>query len=404
MAKAETPVVETTTPSQLAASVIPIPQTVDETLAYILQHCRAHGSKPELEFCVWLTEEIIRRCDKKPEEIELGCLTVSLPTPAGGASTTLFSSHVDTVHHYNSPETQSILYDPEFGHIFLDNKGTTNCLGADDGAGVWLMLEMLKAGVPGTYVFHRGEERGCLGANAILTGRRKWLAGFEAAVAFDRPRTDEVITHQGGVRCCSDKYAQALCDQLNDAYWIKYSPSDRGVYTDTRVYRTVIPECTNIGVGYENQHSKDELLDYAHLVLLRDAVLKVNWEALPIDRDPLAAPPPSKYNGGYNGGRYSGYYGETDWWEGGGHWGTDDKWRSGTQKPAAKKSKPAAAKKKATVDPALDVIDEVSQFSYVELVELLNNDGKLAASLVLELAGEVTGLREKLKFLKESLR
>jgi hypothetical protein len=70
----------------------------------------------------------------------------------------LWSAHIDTMHN-STPEliTQEVFLDT-FGTAFVDQ--ASDCLGADDGAGVFLMLEMIDANVEGTYIFHRGEERG----------------------------------------------------------------------------------------------------------------------------------------------------------------------------------------------------------------------------------------------------
>lgn len=94
-------------------------------------------------------------------------------------------------------------------------------------------------------------------------GGLDWLSHFDMAVAFDRPKDYEVITHQGGMECCSKEFGEALAKALSTED-MTFEPSSRGVYTDTRVYRGVIPECTNIGVGYYEHHGKDEYLDYKH--------------------------------------------------------------------------------------------------------------------------------------------
>jgi hypothetical protein len=106
-------------------------------------------------------------------------------------------------------------------------------------------------------------------------------------VAFDRRGTWSVITHQFGGRCCSDEFGEALAAQLNmhnDDFM--YVTDDGGVFTDTANYTEIIPECTNLSVGYYDEHTDRERLDLAHLFALRDALLKVNWGALPVKRDP----------------------------------------------------------------------------------------------------------------------
>lgn len=268
-----------------------IPAAVDPVLVTILSWIRPHGTPHELAFCEWLTKTL-EDLGHKVVKWEEGSMFVDIPHPGGRASTSLFSCHVDTVD-FLQPGTpldtrKKLAYDPNFGHITLDKDSAGTCLGADDGAGVWIMLNMIASGVPGGYLFHRGEERGGISATANARKRSLELKRFDLAVAFDRPRTDEIITHQGGVECASRKFAEALAGQLNQ-HGFSYKPSARGVYTDTKEYRKIVAECINIGVGYEQQHGKNEFQDYAHLKALTEACIKINWDALPVDRDPSKA-------------------------------------------------------------------------------------------------------------------
>jgi hypothetical protein len=230
----------------------------------------------------------------------------------GGTPTTLFSCHIDTVDAQvegiltvdGIPQTKLLTYETDFGTIGLDRASKAGtCLGADCGIGVWHMLKMIQAGVPGGYIFHTGEECGAIGSRAVLAAHAAILDKYDLAIAFDRPNGNEVITHQGGAECCSAKFATALSAQLNKHdTGFKYAPSSRGVFTDTKIYRGVIAECTNIGVGYYDQHGRNETQDYAHSVVLQQALEAINWEALPVDRDPLkpdpvyASKPGSYYN------------------------------------------------------------------------------------------------------------
>jgi hypothetical protein len=88
-------------------------------------------------------------------------------------------------------------------------------------------------------------------------------------------------------RCASDVFCQALASALNEHNDnLMYSPDDTGVYTDTAEFTDDIPECTNISVGYYNEHGDRENLDIVHFAALAIAVAKLDWEALPTDRDP----------------------------------------------------------------------------------------------------------------------
>lgn len=195
-------------------------------------------------------------------------------------SKTLFSCHTDTVHFKGG--MQEVKYDATDEVFFKDD---TECLGADDGTGVWLMIHMIRAKVPGTYVFHRGEERGGIGSRWIRDNMAVWLKQFDRAIAFDRRGETEVITHQGGVECCSKDFGQALCDALGTGW----RPSPNGTFTDTKVYIGVIPECVNVAVGYDRQHSSSEEQSAWFADYLLDRVQEIQWESLPTKREPKEA-------------------------------------------------------------------------------------------------------------------
>ena len=63
-----------------------------------------------------------------------------------------------------------------------------------------------------------------------------------------------------------------------------YKPDDTGVYTDSAEFVDSIPECTNISVGYQSEHTFRESQDLYHLNKLAQACLDVEWEKLPTKR------------------------------------------------------------------------------------------------------------------------
>lgn len=207
---------------------------------------------------------------------------VTVKNPDGSEPNILFSGHTDTMHH--KPGRQKLVVDKIKGLI---SKNDGEPLGADDAAGVWLLLEMIDAEVPGVYSFPRGEERGGIGSSWFAKNCSTWLQRFDYAVAFDRKATDSIITHQGCGMCCSNTFAEALGNALNEhGDYFMYSPDDTGIYTDTAEYVDLIAECTNVSVGYYSEHTENERLDVNHLTALRDACVKVNWSALPVVRRP----------------------------------------------------------------------------------------------------------------------
>src|SRR5690606_19751001 len=110
------------------------------------------------------------------------------------------------------------------------------------------------------------------------------VADIKRCISFDRRGTSSVITHQGTGRCCSDEFADALSMALcNDV--LLYGPDDTGVFTDSANFVHLIPECTNISVGYDSEHGPRETQDMWHMIHLVRHLVTVDWSALPTVRD-----------------------------------------------------------------------------------------------------------------------
>ena len=167
-------------------------------------------------------------------------------------------------------------------HIHTD--GST-ILGADDKAGTAVMLYMMENNVPGLYYFFIGEERGGIGSNALssIYDRVDYLSNITKCVSFDRRRTTSVITHQLGSQCCSNEFGSALCEQYNKS-GLNLSLDTTGVYTDSASFMDQIAECTNISVGYYNEHRGGEMQNMTYLIKLAEASVNVNWDSLPVTR------------------------------------------------------------------------------------------------------------------------
>jgi hypothetical protein len=153
------------------------------------------------------------------------------------------------------------------------------------------MLNMIHHGVPGIYAFFRGEERGGIGSTYCAKDVSHMFAGIKCAIAFDRKGTKSIITHQHGGRGCSDEFGKSLARVLN----MNYELDTTGVYTDTAEFFDLIPNCTNVSVGYYNEHTKNEKLDKKHIETLRDSLLMADWSKL--DFTPKKADPVHGYSG-----------------------------------------------------------------------------------------------------------
>jgi len=198
--------------------------------------------------------------------------------------TTMFSSHTDTVEKRSAVGRKKL----SLQRNWLKVAGEGGVLGADCGTGVWIMLNLIAAGVPGVYVFHRDEEIGGGGSSYIAKHHPERLEGLQHCIAFDRKATTHVITHQGGSRCCSDAFANAFADLLNLGTGMEFEPNDGGSFTDSANYTHLIPECTNLSIGYYDQHTMEERQDLSFAAALVLKLISLPFDQLPAERDPKA--------------------------------------------------------------------------------------------------------------------
>jgi hypothetical protein len=200
----------------------------------------------------------------------------------GDNPTTMFTCHLDTADRKQAVTRLFSVQIDEQEHIVTD--GTT-VLGADDKAGTTVMLYMMAKNVPGLYYFFIGEERGGIGSRALADkyDEVSYLKNIKRCVSFDRRKTISVITAQAGGRCCSDEFGNALCEQYNaSGLNLKIDPT--GVFTDSASFIDDIPECTNVSVGYLNEHTGKEIQNMDYLIDLCKASVNVDWANLPVVR------------------------------------------------------------------------------------------------------------------------
>ena len=234
----------------------------------MLSYARPSGSKHEKMFI----NKFLRPLGAEPDDCGNLHLTVGPGNPR-----LIFASHTDTVHTQSG--RQKIVQSGD-RLVVAGKKG--GVLGSDDGAGVWIMIHLIRAEFPAKYIFHMGEEIGGRGSSWIADHKPKLIWGGEIMISLDRRGNSEVITHQMGRRCCSDEFASALALQIRG----KYKPSDNGVFTDSANYSELISECTNLSVGYEGEHSESESLSISRVNFLKNRLLLLEEDKLPAVREP----------------------------------------------------------------------------------------------------------------------
>lgn len=207
-------------------------------------------------------------------------------------STTLYVAHYDTVdrditqptYKYENgkaiqvasnvaePVYKTVLTD--HNRAYLADDSDANCLGADDGAGLAVMLHLMNSGVIGGYCFTTGEECGGIGADEVLKVFPNYLTQYTRSIEIDRRGTSEIIYAQGVGDCASQTFTNWLCEKLD----MGHKPSDLGSYTDVATFAEVIAENVNIASGYVEAHSSNEQVDLAYLDKLGERLVAVASE------------------------------------------------------------------------------------------------------------------------------
>lgn len=241
-----------------------------DELREMLSYCRPASSSMEEQFIKKFIDPL------NPSEDGYGNRILTI----GDSPTVMFACHTDTVHHQGLRQKIRV---NKNGDFYAASKHS-NCLGADDTTGVWLCIQLARLGIPGVYVFHRGEEIGCMGAKYIVRHNSELLESVQSCIEFDRMGYDSIITHQSMGRCASDEFASALAKELG----MGHNLDTGGIWTDNVEYVDIIPECTNLSVGYFAQHSPSERQNMKYVKKLLEALTNVNFAALPIVRDPSA--------------------------------------------------------------------------------------------------------------------
>jgi hypothetical protein len=242
---------------------------IKETFLRLTSKTYPHGTESELFSFLYSKIDGL-------ESDEFGNLFVKI-----GESDVMFTSHLDTATSANT----------KVNHVFdgsIIKTDGKSILGADDKAGVTIMMYMIKNKVPGLYYFFLGEEVGCVGSKKVAAMQKeKKIEGINKVISFDRRGTKSVITCQSGERCASDTFGKALSEQLNKAdETFSYDIDPTGVLTDSIQFIKIYSECTNISVGYQSEHTFGETQDIEHLQKLAIACTKVDWKGLPVERDP----------------------------------------------------------------------------------------------------------------------
>ncbi len=239
------------------------------SLVEMLRYMRPEGTSTQREFCERFLEPVFGEPDEHGNYV----------TQVGFEPHLCFTAHHDTVHKQEGMQKVVVTNDV----VSVADSKVSSCLGADCTTGIYIILNMIEAGIEGTYVIHAAEEVGCKGSAALVDDMPDWLMYTQAVISFDRYGDKSVITHQMGMRTASDAFAKSFSDALDMP---QLKADDGGSYTDSNEYSLLIPECTNISVGYYGQHGVNETQDLEYLDQLMLALESADWSKLVFKRDP----------------------------------------------------------------------------------------------------------------------
>jgi len=235
------------------------------SLIEMLSYKRPQGSRHQRKFCNRYLVPVFGQPDAHGNYVLV----------VGENPNICFTAHHDTVHTTSGRQIVKIEGD------MVSTTGN-ECLGADCTTGIYIILSMIAAGVKGVYVIHSAEESGCLGSQALVSDLPLWMDYIDACISFDRKGYDSIITHQMGARTASDAFAASLEAILD----LGFKADPTGSYTDSNEYRSIVPECTNISVGYFNQHTASERQDLMFVEMLITALINADWSKLVFKRNP----------------------------------------------------------------------------------------------------------------------
>ena len=235
-----------------------------------------------------------------------------------GKPSIIYTAHYDTAGDSNV----SLISKEYMPHIV--SNGNAGILGADDKAGATVLSFMIEHEVPGLYLFFGDEESGASqsregAATDFYTRYNLPIGSIKAAIAFDRKGYSDVIQTQRSKQCCSMEYAETLSTMLSMGGF-HYRPTD-GLFTDTANMVYKIPECTNLSIGYFNQHTPLETQDILFLHKMVNFMLNNHKSiaGIPAFKEVEKVPvyKPSKYGSLYmraNDNMYEAYDYETGAW------------------------------------------------------------------------------------------
>lgn len=331
---------------ELVEAITLMPETTTTpTLLEILSYRRGFETEGEVTFIKKHIKPLSKKEDLLFVEDAFGNILVTVPdTMWDKPPRILHNAHTDSCHSSRNPSVYQSLALCDDGMIRLldevnykrkevpkpakigrnvkqkkaDRVHSTfgEVLGSDDGTGIYIMLQMIEARVPGYYLFTRGEEVGGQGVNYLMQDEEQTILSclpdyLELVISYDRKDLGSIITEQSCGVCMGNDAAGIFSSMLYDK-WLEadqekiysgvFKADPTGSYTDSAAFVDMAKHCTNLSVGYYRQHSSMEYQDPAFAELLAQVLVELDWYALEDYLENLTEKPEDTY------------LDERDWW------------------------------------------------------------------------------------------
>ncbi len=186
-------------------------------------------------------------------------------------------AHMDTV--FPRP-TEEVYYDRVKNVIW-----GSNGLGADDRAGVFAIIQIVRKGLRPHIILTTDEEKGAIGAYALASAEQA-PKGLRYIIQLDRRGADDCVFYD----CANEKFV----DYVEDFGFTEAV----GSFSDISI---ICPEWkiagVNLSIGYENEHSFSEILHVGHMLNTIDKVVKMLQQ--PMDKVPTFEYITNKHSGIY---------------------------------------------------------------------------------------------------------
>ena len=187
--------------------------------------------------------------------------------------------HIDTINTSMNCEDDLVIH-KEGRVLSVDRSCSAFCLGGDDRAGVWIALELIKymeetQDFKYDIGFFYDEEIGCVGSSKYTVSEHT-----TALIGLDRrsPKgTNEVATYG-----CDNK---ALIVKFMEQ---GYSEASGSVTDASNLAESCNIACINLSVGYDFEHTKDELLYLDCMIFTKHILIGMDWDDTVYDYVPFS--------------------------------------------------------------------------------------------------------------------